>query len=85
MHDEGTATHRPPADWVLPDYVVEARKRHPRAYERWTEPEEQQILHLVRDGYDISDIAELTKRPHGAIRNRLLRLGVTEIGGHPIL
>jgi len=68
----------------LPAYVTEARKKYPRAYEPWTEPEDQQIIDLAKIASDLGQVAEITRRGPGAIRSRLLHLGVTQIGGHPL-
>jgi hypothetical protein len=59
-------------------FPANIRKRHPRAYEKWTHAEEKQLLELHERGETIQNMAEVLGRQHGGVRSRLQRLGVIE-------
>ncbi len=50
------------------------RQKYPRAYERWTEEEENLLIKTYNEGLDIEHLAELLKRQQGAIQSRLRML-----------
>jgi hypothetical protein len=60
------------------DTLKEKRKRHPRAYEKWTGEEEGRLRHLVRAGSTIAQIAGLLERNRGAIRSRVIKLNLVD-------
>lgn len=61
----------------LPDHVVKARERYPRAYEPWSRSEDEDLTEKHRDGASIDQLANTFKRQPGAIRSRLAKLGLT--------
>ncbi|MEW5995523.1 MAG: DUF433 domain-containing protein [Candidatus Zixiibacteriota bacterium] len=63
--------------------LEELRKKHPRAFERWTEAEEKKLVELYRGGQRIGDIARVMQRLPGGIRARLVRLGLIEDTNQP--
>ena len=54
----------------------EVRTRYPRAYERWTEAEDKQLSDLLDMGETVARIAGNLGRNRGAIRSRILKLGL---------
>ncbi len=52
----------------------EYRKADPRAYEKWTEEEEDALLELMKTGHTIRSAAELLQRKPSAIRSRFEKL-----------
>jgi DNA-binding NarL/FixJ family response regulator len=54
------------------------RAKHPRAYEKWSEEEDQQLRQLVQAGMKEKDIAAQLQRQLGAIRSRMEKLGLIE-------
>lgn len=57
--------------------VNEIRKEHPRAYEKW-DPEEEEALGVkYREGLSVSELAIIFQRQPGAIRSRLVKLGLS--------
>lgn len=59
--------------------IAEIRRRYPRAYEKWTTEEEEQLCTLIAEGRTIASIAGQLKRQAGAIHSRLVKLGLTEM------
>jgi hypothetical protein len=59
----------------------DARRRHPRAYERWSAAEEGQLLDALREGRTDEEIAQLLQRQVSAIRSR--RAKIAEKGPLP--
>jgi hypothetical protein len=56
-------------------YSIEGvRQTHPRAYEKWTEEEEQHVIRLTQEGLSMREIAEMLQRQPGAIRSRQRKL-----------
>jgi len=56
------------------DCLAAIRERHPRAYEKWSEEEDAELLALNGQGTPIADLAEHFRRQHSAIRSRLAKL-----------
>jgi DNA-binding CsgD family transcriptional regulator len=52
------------------------RRQHPRAYESWTADEEDRLTELVGAGTTPEEIALVLQRQAGAIRSRMVRLGL---------
>jgi len=71
---------------AVPSYMEEARKERPRAYEKWSDEEEERLRQAWEQQADaegseaakIRAIAEDFDRKPGAIRSRLKKLGLTE-------
>ncbi|MGP1346157.1 MAG: DUF433 domain-containing protein [Phycisphaerales bacterium] len=58
--------------------IARIREQHPRAYEKWTPEEEQQLRGLIAAGHAVPAIAHRLQRQTGAIHSRLVRLGLNE-------
>ncbi len=58
------------------DHMAQLKQRHRRAYEAWTDEEEEQLRRLIDDGHTIARIAGRLERNRGAIRSRIVRLGL---------
>jgi len=56
--------------------LTEIRKEHPRAYEKWEPPEDNELTAFYRNGKKIDEIAGLLQRQPGAIRSRLDKIGL---------
>lgn len=56
--------------------LEEIRKEHPRAYEKWSEDEDDQLYALHATGETIANLAEHFQRKPGAIKSRLKKLGL---------
>ncbi len=54
--------------------VDEVRRRHPRAYERWTAEEDRKLRNLRDAGWDEAKLASELGRQPSAIRSRLRKL-----------
>ena len=65
-----------PKDQILPNNLDEIRKYYPRAHEKWTEKEDNQIINEYKQGQTIPQIAVSHQRKTGAIRSRLKKLGL---------
>jgi hypothetical protein len=73
ISDEPTEQEESLADkeWVLPEYVIAARQKHPKAYARWPIEEEERLRELFSGGMDITALASVFERQPSAIRARL--------------
>jgi ATP-dependent DNA helicase RecQ len=59
--------------------VAEARKLHPRAYEKWSDEEDTRLRRLIESGRDVESIvAELQRQPN-AILMRAQRLSLEDL------
>ena len=58
------------------DAVDLARQSHARAFERWTDEEDDRLRKARADGLTRVQLSELFERQPSAIRSRLDRLGV---------
>jgi hypothetical protein len=56
--------------------LEEIRKKYPRAYESWTENEDDQLISQYNEKLTIREIANRHQRQRGAIRARLIKLGL---------
>jgi len=54
------------------------RQQYPRAYEKWVEEEDTYLKSKYSEGLNIQELAGILQRKPGAIRSRLLRLGLIE-------
>jgi len=52
------------------------RAAHPRAYERWTDADDNLLRRLAGDGISVARIANRLQRQRSAIRSRLLKLNL---------
>lgn len=56
--------------------LAEKRRRHPRAYERWPDAEDEQLRAEHAQGMTVAEMCEAHGRNQGAIVARLERLGL---------
>lgn len=61
-----------------PSQMEKTKRKHPRAYEKWTQDEEQQLRDLIAEGYTVARIAKRLQRNRGGIRARIVQLGLVE-------
>ena len=78
-----TATVRK-ADFIEDGNLDEIRRSYPRAYEPWTNDEEQELERLYNAGQDVEEIAAALGRQLGAIRSRLNRIGSNSADEHTL-
>ena len=55
-----------------------AKEQYPRAYERWTASEDEQLEQLYRSGHDSKQISGASQRQPSAVASRLRKLGLLE-------
>jgi ATP-dependent DNA helicase RecQ len=63
--------------------VAEARKLHPRAFERWTDAEDRRLRLLVESGTTVEEAARMLQRQPNAVRIRVERLRIILNGAGP--
>lgn len=51
------------------------RFKHPRAYEPWSDDEDDRLRQMVEDGQSIREMARFLERRDSAIRRRIKKLG----------
>ncbi len=56
--------------------VEEIRHQYPKAYEKWTSAEDEQLKREYQSGLSISALAALFQRQPSAIQSRLKKLGL---------
>jgi DNA-binding NarL/FixJ family response regulator len=56
--------------------LAEVRRKHPRAYDKWTTAEDDRLKDMLSDGAAVAQIARELERQPSAIRSRLNRLGL---------
>jgi len=62
-----------------PSQMEKTKRKHPRAYEKWTQDEEeQQLRDLIAEGHTVGRIAGRLQRNRGGIRARIVQLGLVE-------
>ncbi|MCH7905291.1 MAG: DUF3276 family protein [Armatimonadetes bacterium] len=66
--DEGG--QRPP----VPPRIAEIRAKHPRAYEKWSEKENDWLRRELDAGIAVAEIAKLHKRQPSAVKSRIRHL-----------
>src|SRR5436309_1656484 len=59
-----------------PVTLAQRRERHARAYEKWTDAEDDSLRELVRSGTTVARIAGHLQRNRGAIRSRIIKMGI---------
>ena len=64
------------------DQRLKSKERQEEKYsqhgQKWSQEEDEQLLSEYREGKTIKEISEIHSRSYGAIRSRLLGLGVLE-------
>lgn len=63
--------------------IPEKRRERPRAYERWTRGEEEQLVEAYDEGCGVSELAERHARAPTAVLSRLYQLGVLKHNERP--
>ena len=62
-----------------PAYSLDEKRRdHPRAYEKWSPTDDNQLKEMYTSGTGVADLAKHFGRNRGAIRSRLKKLGLKE-------
>lgn len=69
--EETTSTHDEPYEQRL----AKIRATHPRAYEKWTDAEDDELRRQHARGTTVRQLAEMFGRQPGAIESRLRKLG----------
>jgi ATP-dependent DNA helicase PIF1 len=54
------------------------REKHPKAYARWNDTEEKELIKLFKEGKTKKEIAQILQRKIGGIHSRLVKLGLIE-------
>jgi uncharacterized protein (DUF433 family) len=62
--------------------IEEIRKEYPNAFKPWSRNEETQLIELYKRGEKIEKIAEIHQRGRGAVRSRLIQLGLLNEGAN---
>ncbi len=58
--------------------VEDVRQRHAKAYERWTDEEQDRLIALHQEGTKVGEIAKALGRKAGGIKSRLKKLGLVQ-------
>ena len=58
------------------------KQTYPKAYERWTSDEDEQLKTKYHEGVGIAELATFFQRQPGAIRSRLAKLGLLSAQGN---
>lgn len=53
------------------DRYADIRKKHPRAYEKWTPEEDERLIQMLREGVPLNVISQALQRQRGAITSRI--------------
>jgi DNA-directed RNA polymerase specialized sigma24 family protein len=56
--------------------LAKIRAKHPRAYERWTEAEDDLLRRRFKEGISIEELSKVLRRQSSAVRSRLQKLGL---------
>lgn len=64
--------------------VHDIRKKYPRAYEPWTEEEDEKLIFEYKSGKTIEELIELLGRQRGGIKSRLEKLDIISTSDKPI-
>lgn len=62
--------------WGINYSVAEVRKRHKKAYAKWTQEEEELLINNFVEGLSVEEIATMLERKPGAIASRINKLGL---------
>ncbi len=64
-------------EWGIKSYSIEeVRKKHQKAYVKWTREEEELLIDNLAEGLNVKEIAEILGRKPGAIASRINKLGL---------
>jgi len=81
----GTHADAPPVELLRAEpgrnfsqYQLRVRQDHPRAFERWSDEEDQRVIALAGSGKDAGEIAAELQRQPNAIAMRMEKLGLIE-------
>jgi len=58
--------------------MAEIKKVNPRAYEKWTEEEDERLIQEVKNGISAKVIAQSHERQPSAIRSRMVKLNLVD-------
>jgi len=59
--------------------IEQIRQEHARAYQKWDAAQDEQLRQLLRCGKTSTDIALIMQRQPGAIRSRLVKMGLIHL------
>lgn len=62
----------------VPEYMLRAREKYPRAYTPWEEDDDRLLRSLAEQGLGLPEMVEALGRGPGGIRTRLVALGLVE-------
>ena len=63
--------------WGIKSYTVEkVRKKHKKAYAKWTQEEEELLINNFAEGLSVKEIATMLERQPGAIASKINKLGL---------
>lgn len=57
--------------------VTSIRRKLPNAYDRWFEKDDAELRYLHEQGMSVSDLSKRFGRGQGAIRSRLVKIGLS--------
>lgn len=60
------------------DPIAAIRRTHPRAYEKWTEEEEERLKKGFEEGLTTKELSRDLQRQQGGVEARLRRLGLLQ-------
>ncbi|MGK7925738.1 MAG: hypothetical protein AB4290_10910 [Spirulina sp.] len=60
------------------DRLAQIRKKYPKAYEKWTVEDDEELSALFEDGMKIMDLSQHFQRQPSAIRSRLKKLDLVD-------
>jgi hypothetical protein len=66
------------SDASYAERLAKIREKHPRAYEKWSDEEDVRLTALFQSQRPVKEIAATLQRQPGAIRSRLVKLGLEE-------
>ena len=58
--------------------IADIRTKHARAYERWTDTDDDHLRRYIGDGLSVAQIAHRLERQRSAIRSRITKLNLVE-------
>lgn len=63
-----------PDESFTEERLIEIRKKHPRAYEPWSDEEDRMLTRLYHEGQSVAVLAKIFQRQRGAIASRIRKL-----------
>jgi hypothetical protein len=76
LRENGTIECAPVSEEVYSYKLEDIKKIYPRAYDVWTQEEDNALIKEYKEGISVSKLAEMHQRKIGAIRSRLAKLGL---------